>query len=166
MNEMFVRLMEDSNSVQICLGGKVPKEMYVDNVDKDKQSNFTTVTIKKGGKLELDMLTSEIGSLLRYTNRAIIRMQLLIALNTCSWEFRSEDHDIKFGILKKDTNGTKKEIIPVRRVAAHQLDEVGILNCEAPATCKKTSLLFVYFVPRIHDAFINDFICSRFCRVR
>ncbi|XP_053987885.1 SEC14-like protein 2 isoform X2 [Hylaeus volcanicus] len=101
---------------KICLGGKIPKEMYVENVDKDKQQNdFTTVTIRKGGKLVLDMSASEMGSLL-------------------SWEFRSEDHDIKFGILKKDTNGTKKEIVPVRRVAAHQLDEIGILTCEAPAT--------------------------------
>ncbi|XP_076160129.1 SEC14-like protein 2 isoform X3 [Ptiloglossa arizonensis] len=101
---------------KICLGGKIPKEMYVNNMEKDKQQNdFTTVTIRKGGKLVLDMSASEMGSLL-------------------SWEFRTEDHDIKFGILKNDTNGTKKEIIPVRRVAAHQLDEIGILTCDVPAT--------------------------------
>ncbi|XP_076277712.1 SEC14-like protein 4 [Lasioglossum baleicum] len=100
---------------KIRLGGKVPKEMYVNNIEKDRQTDFTTVTIRKGGKLELDMHASEMGSLL-------------------SWEFRSDDHDIKFGILKKDTDGSKKEIIPVRRVAAHQLDEIGILNCEVPAT--------------------------------
>ncbi|XP_076233425.1 SEC14-like protein 2 [Calliopsis andreniformis] len=100
---------------KICLGGKVPKEMYASNIEKEKQNDFTTVTIKKGGKLELDMSTSEMGSLL-------------------SWEFRSEDHDIKFGIVMKDNNGTKKEIVPIRRVAAHQLDEIGILTCEVPAT--------------------------------
>ncbi|XP_076673921.1 SEC14-like protein 2 [Andrena cerasifolii] len=100
---------------KICLGGKVPKEMYASNLEKDKQTDFTTVTIKKGGKLELDVAASEIGSLL-------------------SWEFRTEDHDIKFGIVKKDTNGKKKEIIPIKRVAAHQLDEIGILTCETPAT--------------------------------
>ncbi|XP_076228172.1 SEC14-like protein 2 isoform X2 [Nomia melanderi] len=100
---------------KIRLGGKIPKEMYVNNMEKDKQVDFTTTTIRKGGKLELDMYASEMGSLL-------------------SWEFRCDDHDIKFGILKKDTNGSKKEIIPVRRVAAHQLDEIGILTCEVPAT--------------------------------
>ncbi|XP_076654593.1 SEC14-like protein 4 [Halictus rubicundus] len=100
---------------KIRLGGKVPKEMYMNNIEKDRQTDFTTVTIRKGGKLELDMHASEMGSLL-------------------SWEFRSDDHDIKFGILKKDTDGSKKEIIPIRRVAAHQLDEIGILNCEVPAT--------------------------------
>jgi len=57
-----------------------------------------------------------------------------------SWEFRSEDHDIKFGILKKNgENGTKTEVIPLRRVPAHQMDEIGVLTCETPATCKFTS---------------------------
>lgn len=51
--------------MQICLGGKVPKELYVCNMERDNE-NFTTVTIKKGGKLELDMSASEMGSLLRY----------------------------------------------------------------------------------------------------
>ena len=51
--------------IQICLGGKVPKELYVTNTEKDKET-FTTVTIKKGGKLELDMPAYELGSLLRY----------------------------------------------------------------------------------------------------
>lgn len=58
-----------------------------------------------------------------------------------SWEFRSEGHDIKFGILKKDVaNGTKTEVIPIRRVASHQSDEIGLLTCETPTTCKPTSL--------------------------
>lgn len=65
-------------------------------------------------------------------------ISMFLILNTFSWEFRTEDHDIKFGILKNDTNGTKKEIIPVRRVAAHQLDEIGILTCDVPATCEYT----------------------------
>lgn len=86
--------------------------MYVTN---DSKENFTTVTIKKGGKLELNMTALEIGSLL-------------------SWEFRTENHDIKFGIVKKDDNGMQKEVIPMRRVAAHQLDEIGILTCEVPST--------------------------------
>lgn len=99
---------------KICLGGKIPHEMYVDNAEKDNE-NMTTVTIKKGGKLELDMPASEMGSVL-------------------SWEFRTENHDIRFGIMKKDNNGMRKEVLPMRRVAAHQLDEIGILNCEVPAT--------------------------------
>ncbi|KAH0954641.1 hypothetical protein HN011_003763 [Eciton burchellii] len=99
---------------KICQGGKVPKTMY-NNTDKPNE-DYTTIVIRKGGKLEFDIDTPEAGSIL-------------------SWEFRSEDHDIKFGILKKDsTNGTKTEVIPIRRVAAHQMDEIGVLTCETPAT--------------------------------
>ncbi|XP_026827652.1 SEC14-like protein 2 isoform X2 [Ooceraea biroi] len=102
-------------SSKICQGGKVPKDMYVNNTDKSNE-DYTTVIVRKGGKLEFDIDTSEVGCIL-------------------SWEFRSEDHDIKFGILKKDTaNGTRTEVIPLRRVASHQSDEVGVLTCETPAT--------------------------------
>ncbi|XP_050458976.1 SEC14-like protein 2 [Cataglyphis hispanica] len=100
---------------KICQGGKIPKEMYTNNVDKSND-DYTSVIVRKGRKLEFDISTLEKGSIL-------------------SWEFRSEGHDIKFGILKKDTaNGTPTEVIPIRRVASHQSDEVGILTCEDPAT--------------------------------
>ncbi|KMQ96420.1 sec14-like protein 2-like protein [Lasius niger] len=100
---------------KICQGGKIAKEMYTNNMDK-LNDDYTTVVVRKGGKLELDISTPEKGSIL-------------------SWEFRSEGHDIKFGILKKDTtNGTHTEVIPIRRVASHQSEEIGILTCEDPAT--------------------------------
>lgn len=101
---------------KINKSGKVPKELYSENTERDKNAeDFVTTTIRKGSKLELDISASETGSLL-------------------SWDFRTEGHDIKFGILKKEISGVAKEVIPLRRVAAHQIDEVGILNCEAPAT--------------------------------
>ncbi|KAG5322252.1 S14L2 protein, partial [Pseudoatta argentina] len=100
---------------KICQGGKVPKEIYINNMDKLNE-DYTTVVVRKGGKLEFDISAPEEGSIL-------------------SWEFRSEDHDIKFGILKKDmTNGKKIEVIPIRRVASHQSDEIGLLTCETPTT--------------------------------
>ncbi|KYN07480.1 SEC14-like protein 2 [Cyphomyrmex costatus] len=98
---------------KICQGGKIPKEIYTKNMDKPNE-DYTTVVVRKGGKLEFDISAPEVGSIL-------------------SWEFRSEGHDIKFGILKKDeTNGTKTEVIPIRRVASHQSDEIGLLTCETP----------------------------------
>jgi len=101
---------------KICQGGKVPKDLYVDNMDNKPNEDYTTVVVRKGGKLEFDISAPEEGSIL-------------------SWEFRSEGHDIKFGILKKDVaNGTKTEVIPIRRVASHQSDEIGILTCETPTT--------------------------------
>ncbi|XP_039308482.1 SEC14-like protein 2 isoform X2 [Solenopsis invicta] len=100
---------------KICQGGKVPKELYTNNMDKPNE-DYTTVVVRKGGKLEFDISAPEVGSIL-------------------SWEFRSEGHDIKFGILKKDaTNGIKTEVIPIRRVASHQSDEIGILTCETQTT--------------------------------
>lgn len=100
---------------KICQGGKIPKELYTKNTDK-LNDDYTTVVVRKGGKLELDISAPVKGSIL-------------------SWEFRSEGHDIKFGILKKDaTNDTRTEVIPIRRVASHQSDEIGILTCEDPAT--------------------------------
>ncbi|KAL6265077.1 hypothetical protein P5V15_005168 [Pogonomyrmex californicus] len=102
-------------TTKICQGGKIPKELYSKNMDKPNE-DYTTVTVRKGGKLEFDISAPEVGSIL-------------------SWEFRSEGHDIKFGILKKDvTNGTKTEVIPIHRVASHQSDEIGLLTCETVAT--------------------------------
>lgn len=101
---------------KINRAGKVPKELYLENTEREKNmEDFVTTTIRKGSKLELDISAAELGSLL-------------------SWDFRTEGHDIKFGIFKKESGGSAKEIVPLRRVAAHQIDEVGILNCEVPAT--------------------------------
>ncbi|XP_008212840.1 SEC14-like protein 3 isoform X1 [Nasonia vitripennis] len=104
-------------ATKICQGGKVPKSMYTNkgNKDKDKENVFTTVTIKKGEKLKLDFNPPEAGSLL-------------------SWEFRSDDHDISFGIVKKMGDGSTQDVVPIHRVSAHQLDEVGIVTCETLGT--------------------------------
>lgn len=101
---------------KICQGGKVPKDLYVKKSEKDKSNEeFVTKTIRKGDKLKIDLNAGQDGCLL-------------------SWEFRTEDHDIKFGIMKKNQDGKEMEIVPMHRVAAHQLDEVGIVTCDVPAT--------------------------------
>ncbi|KAK0178529.1 hypothetical protein PV327_007410 [Microctonus hyperodae] len=108
----------DGNSrlvTKICQGGKIPKELYTKNNDKDKNNeDFTTVVVKKGDKVEIDFLVEKVGSIL-------------------SWEFKSESHDIKFGVMKKNKEKII-EMIPIHRVAAHQFDEVGVLTCEELAT--------------------------------
>lgn len=53
-----------------------------------------------------------------------------------SWEFRSEDHDISFGIVKKMGDGSTHDVVPIHKVSANQLDEVGIVTCETLGTCK------------------------------
>ncbi|XP_058795807.1 SEC14-like protein 2 isoform X2 [Phymastichus coffea] len=96
---------------KICQGGKIPKSMYINKNEKDKANEYTTMTVKKGDKLKLEFQSNEIGLLL-------------------SWEFYLEDHDIKFGIIKKTNDGLQTEIIPIHRVSTHQHEEVGIITCE------------------------------------
>ncbi|XP_043283407.1 SEC14-like protein 2 [Venturia canescens] len=103
-------------ATKICQGGKIPKEKYTKNIEKEKDiEDFETVTVKKGDKFKIDFTPEKIGSIL-------------------SWEFRSEGHDIKFGIVRKNEDGGHEEIVPIHRVAAHQLDEVGVLTCDLPTT--------------------------------
>lgn len=61
---------------------------------------------------------------------------MLIVQYTSRWEFRSEDHDIKFGIMCKDVNGIESTAVPLHKVNSHQSDEIGVITCPAPATCK------------------------------
>ncbi|ENN77124.1 hypothetical protein YQE_06378, partial [Dendroctonus ponderosae] len=50
------------------------------------------------------------------------------------WDFRTEGHDIRFGITLKDAQGETSAAVRFGRVASHQLDESGVLACQAPAT--------------------------------
>jgi len=52
------------------------------------------------------------------------------------WEFRSEGHDIKFGIMCQDMEGNESTVVPIHIVNSHQTDEIGVITCPAPATCK------------------------------
>lgn len=56
---------DSQNCCQICQGGKIPKELYTENIDKPKE-DYTTVIVRKGGKLEFDISAPEVGSILRY----------------------------------------------------------------------------------------------------
>lgn len=52
------------------------------------------------------------------------------------WEFKTDDHDIRFGILCTDIDGKETDAVPFRRVSSNKIDEVGVITCPAPATCK------------------------------
>ena len=53
-----------------------------------------------------------------------------------SWEFHSDDNDIKFGVIKKANDGTHKYIVHICKIIAPQLDEIGIVTIEVPGVCK------------------------------
>ncbi|KAH0561878.1 SEC14-like protein 2 [Cotesia glomerata] len=98
-------------TTKICQGGKVSKDLYVNKNEMHKEDYKTTI-VRKGDKFKIELTPEKLGSIL-------------------SWEFKTEDHDIKFGIVKQNNNsGEKIEVVPVHRVAAHQLEEVGVLTCE------------------------------------
>lgn len=56
----------------------------------------------------------------------------------CRWAFYSDAHDIKFGVMSRDEEGRESVVMPVHRVACHQSEEVGVIACSAPATCKSS----------------------------
>nr|CAD7429769.1 unnamed protein product [Timema monikensis] len=100
-------------------GGKVPKSFYLKNAD-DKGSSLTTdnlctIVVKKGEKLKLPYIVAQEGSFLK-------------------WEFKTEGHDIKFGVLCKNADEKDTVVIPIHRVTSHTVDEVGVITCPEPAT--------------------------------
>ncbi|CAH1403383.1 unnamed protein product [Nezara viridula] len=97
-------------------GGKIPKSFYIKNQnEKDKNEEYSSVTVKKGDKLRLDYSVPEGGSFLK-------------------WGFYSDEHDIKFGVLVKDDKGKETSIIPVHRVTCNETEEIGVVSCPKPAT--------------------------------
>ncbi|CAH0556097.1 unnamed protein product [Brassicogethes aeneus] len=105
-------------TTKVKQGGKVPKSYYTKNLQAPEtthQREYVTATVKKGEKLVLDFIVAEEGCFLR-------------------WDFKSEGHDIRFGVTLKDADGNVSPAIHHRRVAAHQMAENGVLACQAPAT--------------------------------
>jgi hypothetical protein len=100
-------------------GGKVPKHLYKRSFEQNPDSvtakQYTTAVIKKGEKLLLDYIVADEGCFLK-------------------WEFRTESHDIRFGVTLKDADGNSTAVVPHKRVAAHQIDESGVVACQSPAT--------------------------------
>ncbi|CAH1280313.1 unnamed protein product [Diabrotica balteata] len=97
-------------------GGKVPQSYYKKNIEvKDYEKEFTKAVIKKGHKFILDFIVVEEGCHLK-------------------WDFKTDEHDIKFGITLKDENGVESPVVRHRRVASHQIDESGVIACQSPAT--------------------------------
>lgn len=103
-------------TTKIKQGGKVPKEMYSKELqDSNTYKDFTTTVVRKGDKHSLDFMVTEDNCFLR-------------------WQFKTEGHDIRFGITLKDLEGNTSSVVRHSRVSSHQIDEVGVLACQSPAT--------------------------------
>lgn len=101
---------------QIRQGGKVPESYYTNNFGpSDDLSEFVSTVVKKGRKFTLDFIVVDPGCALK-------------------WDFKTEAHDIRFGITYCDNDGNESPAVRFQRVASHQVNEVGVIACQAPAT--------------------------------
>ncbi|XP_050435729.1 SEC14-like protein 2 [Adelges cooleyi] len=101
-------------ATKIVQGGKVPKEFYAKNDKKQLLSDdYTTVNIKKGDKLYLQYSVTEPQSFLR-------------------WHFKTEGHDIKFGVLATDSENIQTVVLPIKKVPCHEFEEIGVIVCKYP----------------------------------
>ncbi|XP_005186220.1 SEC14-like protein 2 [Musca domestica] len=99
---------------KIVWGGKIPKELYVEQKDDDDKS-FIEAIVNKGNKLKLEF---DVGS-----KKPTEEDKLL------SWDFRTVDHDIKFGIYSIDNaTGEKRSEVPLTKVYSNEMNEVGFIT--------------------------------------
>lgn len=101
---------------KIVWGGKIPREMYVEKNDENNNKDFLETVVNKGTKLKLEFKVESQPRIL-------------------SWEFRTFDYDIKFGIYSLDTvSGEKRSEVDLGTVYSHDLDEIGFISTRPHTT--------------------------------
>ncbi len=106
--------------IQICYAGDVPKSYYANSESIDSEG-LDFASVGHGDKLNLEYKVEEEGSILH-------------------WYFKTDKHDIGFGVYYKDIDNNKmKEIIAVDKRESHLVAEDGSF------TCNKTGVYVVQF---------------------
>ncbi|XP_011180658.1 SEC14-like protein 2 [Zeugodacus cucurbitae] len=104
---------------KIIWGGKIPQDMFVEQSNEDNDKDYTETTINKGNKLKLDFFVDE-------------KKQENLVL---SWDFRTFDYDIKFGIYSIDKmSGEKRSEVALGTVYSNEMDEVGFISTRPNTT--------------------------------
>ncbi|XP_068148574.1 SEC14-like protein 2 isoform X1 [Drosophila tropicalis] len=104
-------------------GGKLPEDLFIDQSTQQSDKDFTETQVAKGDKLKLHFKVN--GDKLEEPAQS----QLL------SWEFRTIDYDIKFGIYSVDEKtGEKRSEIPLGTVYSNEMDEVGFITTRPNTT--------------------------------
>lgn len=89
----------------------------------DSSKNFIETVVNKGNKLKLEFDVDE--------KKPGEEEQIL------SWEFRTIDHDIKFGIYSVDKKtGEKQSEVQLGTVSSNEMDEVGFFFTRPNTKCK------------------------------
>lgn len=58
------------------------------------------------------------------------------------WQFKTEGHDIKFGILATDSENIQTVMVPVKKVSCHEFEEIGVIKCKYPGECNYFSFYY------------------------
>ncbi|XP_075163584.1 SEC14-like protein 2 [Haematobia irritans] len=99
---------------KVVWGGKVPKELYLEQKDDDDK-NFIEAIVNKGNKLKLEF---DVGDKKENEEDKLL-----------SWDFRTIDYDIKFGILSVDkASGERRSEVPLTKVYSNEMNEVGFIT--------------------------------------
>lgn len=109
-------------------GGKLPEELYIDQNNQQSDKDFTETQVPKGDKLKLNFKVNN-------------EEQKIL-----SWEFRTIDYDIKFGIYSVDeVTGEKRSEVPLGTVYSNEMDEIGYISTRPNTTCRCWKSNFVIF---------------------
>lgn len=110
-------------------GGKVPEELFVDQSNQQSDKDFIETQVNKGDKLKLQFNVSG--------QRKDAQQQQIL-----SWNFRTFDYDIKFGIFSVDNaTGEKRSEVPLGTVYSNEMDEAGFISTRPNTTCKSRDYL-------------------------
>ncbi|XP_035214971.1 SEC14-like protein 2 isoform X2 [Stegodyphus dumicola] len=101
-------------------GCLVPEEYYMTKSSNrlSSQPGVKKLSVARLSKVCIELNVEEAGSLIE-------------------WEFETENRDIGFVLLRKESNSndcTPKELIPEQRIDTHMATEAGMYQCDRPGT--------------------------------
>lgn len=98
----------------------MPKELFTQQTeDNNNSKTFIETTITKGNKLKLEFNIED------FSDKIL------------SWEFRTFEYDIKFGVYSVDkATKEKRNEVELATVYSHEIDEIGFISCRPNTTCE------------------------------
>ncbi|XP_037718296.1 SEC14-like protein 2 [Drosophila subpulchrella] len=115
--EMVDRNGDPQCKALMIWGGKLPEELYIDQNSQQSDRDFVDAQVPKGDKLKLHFKVN------------------LDEQKILSWEFRTFDYDIKFGIYSvDDKTGEKRSEVPLGTVYSNEMDEIGYISTRPNTT--------------------------------
>ncbi|XP_016934138.3 SEC14-like protein 2 [Drosophila suzukii] len=115
--EMVDRNGDPQCKALMIWGGKLPEELYIDQNSQQSDRDFVETQVAKGDKLKLHFKVN------------------LDEQKILSWEFRTFDYDIKFGIYSvDDKTGEKRSEVPLGTVYSNEMDEIGYISTRPNTT--------------------------------